>query len=174
NHFEPFLLCQLVRRREKELRRPREQQGKCQMTLAEKSSNCRPKSHGFALKRTVSCRFLCGRRESPKLVADGDAQGADVAAGVKRAQGDGVLAGPERTKFHGVNFVSTVGDTIIRKYRSPRSSVETRVGFLDLSGRVINRKNHAHRVSRDLRLAHYLDHRWRVIDIDRFAQSLAG
>jgi len=46
---------QLVRRREKELRRPKEQQDKCQMTLAEKSSNYRAKSHGFALKRTESC-----------------------------------------------------------------------------------------------------------------------
>ena len=76
------------------------------MNEAEKSNNYRPKSHGFAFSRTVSCRFLCGplrtsvfsasktpfNAEGAELAADGDAQSADVAAGVKSAERDGVLA----------------------------------------------------------------------------------
>lgn len=43
------------------MRRPWKQQDRCQMTLAEKSNNYYVNSHGFALSRTVSCKFrvLC-------------------------------------------------------------------------------------------------------------------
>ena len=40
------------------MRRPGKQQDKCQMVCREKSSNTWPKSHGFALTRTVSCKNL--------------------------------------------------------------------------------------------------------------------
>ena len=79
------------------------------MTLAEKFNNYCGNSHGFALSRTVSCRFslrlsaylgaLCVKRynaENPEgrrhLAADGDAESPDVAARVKGAQRDRVLA----------------------------------------------------------------------------------
>ena len=42
------------------MRRHRKQQDRCQMTLVEKSNNSRRKSHGFALSRTVSCKFERG------------------------------------------------------------------------------------------------------------------
>ena len=38
------------------MRRPRKQQDRCHMVWPEKSSNTWPKSHGFALSRTVSCK----------------------------------------------------------------------------------------------------------------------
>ena len=38
------------------MRRPRKQQDRCQMLLAEESNNCYGNSHGFAFGRTVSCR----------------------------------------------------------------------------------------------------------------------
>ena len=84
------------------MRRLRKQQDRCQMALAEKSNNFRRKSHGFAFSRTVSCKSNTDDAEEIRilnlcylctlLTADGDAQGADVAARIKRAQRDGVLA----------------------------------------------------------------------------------
>ena len=85
-----------------------------------------------------------------------------------------MLSRSKRTKLDRVNLVTTVGDTIIRKYRNPRGSIETRIGLLHLPGRIINRKNYPHLVSGELRLARRFHYRRRVVNINRFTQPLAG
>ena len=74
------------------MRRPRRQQEKCHVNLAEESIRKRRKSHGFALVRTLSCSRE-NMKEATKwhkehkwfdLTPDGDAQCADIPASVER------------------------------------------------------------------------------------------
>ena len=64
------------------------QQDRCHVYSDEKSNKTRGNSHGFALSRTLSCE-----RARNSLAANGDAECANVAAGVKSPQRDGVFAG---------------------------------------------------------------------------------
>ena len=94
---------------------------------------------------------------STGLTPDRDAQGADVAAAVECPEGDGVFPGCELAKIQRKDFVPAVGDAVVRKDRHPRRAVEARIRLFYLPSRIVNGKNHPHRISRQLRLARYLD-----------------
>src|SRR5690349_3204166 len=113
------------------------------------------------------------QKSQKPLTPDGDAERADVAAGVKATQGNCVLTRSEGAELDGINFVTAVGDTVVRKHWNPCRAVETRVRLFDFPCRIVDRENHAHRVAIQLRLAHQFHYRRRVVDIDRLTQSFA-
>src|ERR1700752_1955040 len=124
-------------------------------------------SHGFELSRTLSCAKATKRnshKEAQKahkahnrasrtllcllwflcllwqLSADGDAQCADVAARVKGSERDCVFACSERSEVHGVDFVTAIGNPVVRKDRYPGSAVEARIRLLNLARGIVNGK----------------------------------
>jgi len=86
------------------------------------------------------------------LFPDRHAQRSNVTTRIKHSQRYRVFASSQSAEVDGENFVSTIGDTIVRKNRYPCCSIQTRVSLLYFSCEIIDDEYRAGYVSGNLRL----------------------